>query len=60
MDTVQTVAVAGDLLSAHGGRAEAVAARKTREAKAAGHKSDAAHWDAIHKAIQDRSGLISS
>ena len=57
MDAVQTVEVARALLSAHGGRAEAVAARKTREAKAAGHAPDAEHWEAIRKAIEERSGL---
>ncbi|WP_317055816.1 MULTISPECIES: hypothetical protein [Roseovarius] len=57
MDTVQTIEVARALLSTHGGRAVAEAARKMREAKAAGHMLDAAHWEAIHKAIEERSGL---
>lgn len=57
MDAIQTVEVARALLNAHGGRAMAEAARKTREAKAAGHMLDAEHWEAIRKAIEERCGF---
>ena len=56
MDAIQTAEYARALLSAHGSRAEAEAARKMRESQAAGNTEDAANWEAIRKAILERRG----
>jgi hypothetical protein len=56
MDAIQTAEYARALLSAHGGKAEAEAARKTRENRAAGNTVEADRWEAIRKAIIERRG----
>ena len=56
MDAIQTAEYARALLSAHGGKAEAEAARKMRESRAAGNTVEADHWEAIRRAIVERRG----
>ena len=56
MNAIQTAEYARALLSAHGGRAEAEAARRMRESQAAGKEAEAADWAAIRKAVMERRG----
>ncbi|MEO1139291.1 MAG: hypothetical protein AAFW87_07535 [Pseudomonadota bacterium] len=56
MDAIQTAEYARALLSAHGGRAEAEAARKMRESLASGNQTEADNWAAIRKAVMERRG----
>jgi len=56
MDAMQTAEYARALLNAHGGKAEAEAARKMRENKAAGNSFEADQWEAIRLAIIERRG----
>ncbi|MDR9394232.1 hypothetical protein [Roseovarius sp. SYSU LYC5161] len=56
MDVMKTAEHARALLSSHGGKAEAEAARKAREFEDAGHNDEAAHWQAIRRAIMEQRG----
>ncbi|MDD9725789.1 hypothetical protein PVV74_10015 [Roseovarius sp. SK2] len=56
MDAIQTAEYARALLSAHGPKAEAEAARKMRESQDAGRKSEADSWAAIRQAVMQRRG----
>lgn len=56
MDAIQTAEYARALLSAHGPRAEAEAARKARESQTAGRKDEAENWNAIRQAVMQRRG----
>lgn len=56
MNTIQTSEYARALLAAHGDRAEAEAARKMRNYKAAGQIKEADNWAAIRKAVMERRG----
>ncbi|MFN3207739.1 MAG: hypothetical protein ACE369_01815 [Roseovarius sp.] len=56
MDAIQTAEYARALLSAHGPRAEAEAARKMRESQSAGRKHEAEAWQAVRQAVMQRRG----
>lgn len=56
MDAVKTAQFARALLSSHGGKAEAEAARRVRESESAGRRDDAENWQAIRRAISELRG----
>lgn len=56
MDAIRTAGYAKALLSAHGPRAEAEAARKLREAERSGRRTEAEDWRKIRRVIHQRRG----
>ncbi|WP_299660873.1 hypothetical protein [uncultured Ruegeria sp.] len=56
MDPLKTAQYARALYTAHGDRAEAEAAQKMRECKAAGNQQEAQDWQAVRGAIRQIRG----
>ncbi len=56
MDALKTAQYARALYTAHGDRAEAEAAKKMRECKAAGRAQQARDWQAVRRTISQIRG----
>ncbi len=56
MDAVNVTEYARALLDAHGGRAEAEAARRMQQARATGRSEEAENWKRIRLAISEMRG----
>lgn len=56
MDAIRTAEYARALYTAHGDKAEAEAAQKSRACEAAGNPEEAKDWEAVRQAIRQYRG----